>query len=146
MAGTKGMAVNMNLRGIFCGAAGAVGSVFSYLLGGWDAAMAALLIFMGIDYVTGLMVAGLFHKSPKSENGKLESGAGWKGLCRKGVTLLIVLVAVRLDRLLGTVFIRDGVIIGYMANEVLSIIENAGLMGVPVPEAICRAIEVLQKK
>lgn len=136
----------MVLKRMVCAAAGTVGSVFAYLFGGWDAAMAALLIFMGIDYLTGLIVAGLFHKSPKSENGKLESRVGWKGLCRKGMTLLIVLIAVRLDMLLGTEFIRNGVIIGYMTNEVLSIIENAGLMGVPVPEAISRAIEVLQKK
>ena len=62
---------------------GVVGGAVAALFGGWDAAIATLLIFMGIDYVTGLMVAGIFHRSAKSETGALESRAGWKGLCRK---------------------------------------------------------------
>ncbi len=136
----------MNPKNMICSAAGVVGGVLAEIFGGWDTAIAALLIFMGIDYLTGLLVAGLFRNSPKTENGALSSGAGWKGLCRKGMTLLIVLVAARLDLLLGTAFIRDGVIVAYILNEILSIIENAGLMGVPVPESIQKAIEVLQKK
>ena len=108
--------------------------------------MITLVSMMVIDYLTGVLVAGVFHNSPKTENGALESKAGWKGLCRKGMTLLIVLVAARLDIILGTGFIRDAVIIGYIANETISIIENAGLMGVPIPEAIKKAIEVLQQK
>ena len=105
-----------------------------------------LLIFMGIDYVTGLVVAGVFHASQKSSNGALESRAGFKGLCRKGATLLIVLVAHRLDLVIGTQYIRDAVVIAFSANEALSIIENVGLMGVPMPAVVTRAIEVLQKK
>lgn len=66
---------------------------------------------MGADYVTGLIVAGVFHTSEKTENGTLESRAGWKGLCRKGVTLLVVLVACRLDLMMGSNFIRDAVVI-----------------------------------
>ena len=76
---------------------GVAGSFIASLFGGFDAALVTLLIFMGIDYVTGLIVAGIFHASKKTENGMLESRAGWKGLCRKGVTLLVVLVACRLD-------------------------------------------------
>ena len=105
-----------------------------------------LVIFMGVDYLTGLIVAGLFHTSQKTENGRLESRAGWKGLCRKGVTLLIVLVACRLDLVIGSNFIRDAVVIAFIANETISIIENAGLMGVPIPAAIIDAIEVLKKQ
>ena len=125
---------------------GAIGSIIASLFGGWDHAMITLVIFMGIDYVTGLVVAGVFHKSAKSENGALESRAGWKGLCRKGVTLLVVLVACRLDLLTGSNFIRDAVIIAFICNEAISIIENAGLMGVPIPPVITKAIEVLKKK
>ena len=116
------------------------------LFGGWDAAIATLLIFMGIDYVTGLMVAGIFHRSAKSETGALESRAGWKGLCRKGMTLLIVIIAHRLDLMLGTTVIRDAVVIAFVANETISIVENAGLMGVPIPAAITKAIDVLNAK
>ena len=129
-----------------CAAAGVIGSAVASAFGGWDAAMITLVSMMVIDYLTGVLVAGVFHNSPKTENGTLESKAGWKGLCRKGVTLLIVLVAARLDIILGTGFIRDAVIIGYIANETISIIENAGLMGVPIPAAIEKAIEVLQSK
>lgn len=134
------------LKTIICTAIGIVGSTVAAAFGGWDAAMITLVSMMVIDYLTGVLVAGVFHNSPKTENGALESKAGWKGLCRKGVTLLIVLVAARLDIILGTGFIRDAVIIGYIANETISIIENAGLMGVPIPEAIEKAIEVLQSK
>lgn len=101
---------------------------------------------MGVDYATGLIVAGVFHKSEKTENGALESRAGWKGLCRKGVSLLVVLVACRLDMIMGSNFIRDATVIAFIANEAISIIENAGLMGVPIPSVITKAIEVLKKK
>ncbi len=131
---------------MICTGIGIVGSTVAAAFGGWDAAMITLISMMVIDYLTGVLVAGVFHNSPKTENGTLESKAGWKGLCRKGMTLLIVLVAARLDIILGTGFIRDAVIIGYIANETISIIENAGLMGVPIPEAIKKAIEVLQQK
>lgn len=134
------------LKTMICTGIGVVGSTVAAAFGGWDAAMITLVSMMVIDYLTGVLVAGVFHNSPKTENGTLESKAGWKGLCRKGVTLLIVLVAARLDIILGTGFIRDAVIIGYIANETISIIENAGLMGVPIPEAIKKAIEVLQQK
>lgn len=128
------------------GIMGAIGSAFASFFGGWDAAMTTLLIFMGIDYLTGLIVAGVFHRSQKTKSGSLESRAGWKGLCRKGVTLLIVLVACRLDLLTGSTFIRDAVVIAFVVNETLSIIENAGLMGVPIPSIITKAIEILKKK
>ena len=125
---------------------GMVGGVIASLFGGWDAALVTLMIFMGIDYVTGLIVAGVFHNSEKTANGALESRAGWKGLCRKGVTLLVVLVACRLDVVMGSNFIRDAVVIAFIANETISIIENAGLMGIPIPAAIMRAIDILKNK
>ena len=105
-----------------------------------------LLIFMGVDYVTGLIVAGVFHRSQKSTDGALESRAGWKGLCRKGTTLLVVLVACRLDLVTGSTFIRDTAIIAFIANETISIIENAGLMGAPIPAVVAKAIDILKQK
>ena len=131
---------------VFCTAVGLIGGAVAAAFGGWNAAMMTLIALMAVDYLTGLMVAGIFHKSPKSESGALESKAGWKGLCRKGVTPLVVLVAAQLDRAIGTGFIRDAAVIGYIANETLSIIENAGLMGVPVPNAVKKGIELLKKK
>ena len=125
---------------------GVIGAFITSLFGGWDAALTTLVIFMAIDYATGLIVAGVFHNSSKTESGALESRAGWKGLCRKGMTLLIVLIACRLDLVMNTTFVRDAVIIGYIANDTISIVENAGLMGLPIPSAITKAIEVLTKK
>ncbi len=78
-----------------CTAVGVVGSAIAAAFGGWDQALVTLVIFMVIDYLSGLIVAGIFHNSRKTENGALESRAGWKGLCRKGVTLLFVLIAYR---------------------------------------------------
>ena len=129
-----------------CTGLGVVGSGIAAAFGGWDAGLMTLVILMAIDYLTGFLVAAIWHKSPKSPNGALESKAGWKGLCRKGVTLLIVLIGARLDELMGTNFVRNAVIIGYSVNELISIIENAGLMGVPVPDVLQKAIEILQKK
>lgn len=125
---------------------GIVGSFIASLFGGWDTAFITLLIFMAADYMTGIMVAGIFKKSNKTENGALESNAGWKGLCKKCMTLLFVLIAVRLDLVLGTNYIRDAVCIGFMVNELISITENAGLMGAPVPEPLLKAIEILKTK
>ena len=125
---------------------GILGSIIASLLGGWDMALQTLIIFMIIDYVTGLMVAGIFNKSTKTKHGALESVAGWKGLCRKGVALLIVLIACRLDLLTGANLIRDAVVIAYCTNEAISIIENAGLMGVPIPTKLTKAIEALKSK
>ena len=125
---------------------GAVCGFVTTLLGGWDAAPATLLLFMLMDWVTGgILLPAVFKKSPKSKNGALESRAGWKGLCRKGMMLLIVLVAVRLDLLMRTDYLRDAVCIAFIANEALSIIENAGLMGVPLPEMLRNAIDILGK-
>ena len=129
-----------------CAAIGAVGGYIAALFGGWDAAIMTLVICMAVDYVSGLVVAGVFHTSAKSEGGALESRAGWKGLCRKGMTMVFVLIACRLELLLGTEYIRDSVIIGFSANEILSIVENAGLMGLPLPAAVTEAVDVLTKK
>ncbi len=134
------------MKETICAMIGVMGSGLAALFGGWDAAIVTLLLFMAVDYITGLIVAGVFHNSGKTKSGALESGAGWQGLCRKGVTLLVVLVACRLDLIMGSNFIRDGVVIAFIVNETISIVENAGLMGVPMPAVILQAIEVLKKK
>lgn len=125
---------------------GAVAALLPTIFGTWSAAMTTLLIFMGVDYVSGLIVAGVFRQSKKSENGALESRAGFKGLCRKGMTLVFVIIAYRLDLIIGTGYIRDAVVIGFCVNELISIVENAGLMGLPLPAVIVKAIDVLKDK
>ena len=121
------------------------GSVLAELFGGWDKALQTLVLFMALDWITGgILLPGVFQKSPKSANGAMESRAGWKGLCRKAMTLFYVLIAVRLDMLMGTDYLRDAVCIGFIANEALSIVENAGLMGVPLPSMLKKGIDVLK--
>lgn len=129
-----------------CSIIGVIGGMIASVFGGWNAALTTLVLFMVIDYISGLIVAGVFHASRKTESGTLESRAGWKGLCRKGMTLLFVLIAYRLDLAIGVCYIRDTVIIGFIANELISIVENAGLMGIPLPSVITKAIDVLTKK
>lgn len=129
-----------------CTIAGAIGGFLSYFFGGWSSALTTLIIFMAIDYITGSMVAGVFNKSTKTEHGALDSRVGWEGLCKKCVTLFLVLVAVRLDIVAGTTFFKDGAVMGFVLNEALSIIENASLMGVKFPKRITKAIEVLKGK
>lgn len=134
------------MKNAICGILGMIGGAIASAFGGWSAGLTTLLIFMAIDYISGLVVAGVFHRSPKSAGGALESRAGWKGLVRKGMTLLIVLIGCRLDIMLGIMYIRDALIIAFIINELLSIIENAGLMGVPIPKALENAIELLRQK
>lgn len=134
------------MKTAICTSIGITGSIIASLFGGWTASLTTLLIFMGIDYVSGLILAGVFHKSPKTETGALESRAGLKGLIRKCTMLLFVLISHRLDMAIGANYIRDAVCITFIANELISIVENAGLMGIPIPALITNAIDILKKK
>lgn len=129
-----------------CTVLGMVGAGIAAAFGGWDAALMALVVCIVVDYITGTLVALVFHNSNKSDTGAYNSSYGLKGLCRKGLMLLFVLVAVQLDALMGADYVRDAVCIGFCSNEVLSIVENLGLAGVPMPETVVKALEQLQKK
>ena len=129
----------------FCALVGAIGGWLAWIFGGWDAAMLSLLIFMGVDYLTGVIVAAA-GKSPKTQGGGLSSKIGWKGLAKKCIVLLLVLVAARLDAVLDVHYVRAGVCVAFMCNELLSILENAGLMGIHLPNVLTRAIDLLQQK
>ena len=122
---------------------GFAAGVISWLAGGFDTPILALVICMGVDSVTGLIVAGVFHTSPKTQGGGLDSRVGWKGLARKFVTLLMVVIANLADILLELHYIRDAVIAAFCANECISILENAGLMGIRIPKVLTAALEKL---
>ena len=115
-------------------------------VGGFDAFLKSLLILMGIDYALGLIVAGVLRKSVKSENGGLSSAAGWLGLAKKMTILLLIVVAVEIDCLLGSEFVRSSTIIFFSINEIISITEHAGTIGLPMPDAIKKAIDMLKSK
>ena len=134
------------MKQYLCTAVGMLGAAAAWAFGGWDTALIALLICMGVDYISGSLVALVFHKSPKTETGAYNSAYGIKGLCKKGLTLLFVLVAVQIDKMLGIDYVRDAVCIGFCTNEIISIVENLGLAGIPMPAIVTKALEQLQKK
>ena len=126
---------------------GAVGSfIINALLGGWTEDLLTLIILMGVDFVMGLLIAAVWKKSGKSDSGALNSISAWKGLIRKGCSLLVVMVAYRLDVTLEVAYIKTAVIMAFIANEGISIVENYGIMGGPMPKVLKHALEVLQEK
>lgn len=133
------------MKEAFCTTVGLVGGFIASLFGGWDTAMATLLIFMGIDFACG-MIAAAMGRSKHSETGRLNSKTGWSGLAKKCCVLMLIMAAVRLDLLLNTTYVRDTVCIGFCVNELLSIVENTSLMGIPYPSVLKHAIEVLQNQ
>lgn len=123
-----------------------LGTALSAALGGWDAALQTLVVCMVLDYLSGVVVAGVFKRSEKSSDGALDSRAGFRGLCKKGAELALVLVGARLDHLLGGDWARTAVILFFIGNEGLSILENLGLMGVPYPAFLREALDVLKEQ
>lgn len=121
-----------------------LGGGIAQLLGGWDGALQTLVAVMAADSLTGLTVAGVFKRSSKTPAGALESRACFKGLIRKGFMLLLVFLAVLLDRAAGTAVVRPAVCMFFIANEALSILENFGLMGVPYPKFLKNMLEALR--
>lgn len=134
---------------LLCGALGAIGSFIANILGGWDNAVKTLVILMVVDFAMGLLCALVFGKSDKSANGALSSAVCWQGITKKVCTGLIVVVAHRIDLLVGSDYIRTAVIIAFCASELISISETAGLMGIlpkPVQKALTKAIDILKNK
>lgn len=124
----------------------ALGSLVANSLGGWTADMKVLVFMMGADYLTGFLVAALWQRSNKSRTGALDSKAGFRGLCKKGVILLLVWLGVLLDEAIGVSYVRTAVILFFMGNEGLSLVENIGLMGIPFPDFLKEALEALRDK
>jgi len=134
------------MKDIFAISFGFVGCIIVTALGGWDTALQTLLIFMAVDFVSGLVLAGVFKRSHKTEGGALSSRCCWRGIAKKVMQLLIVLTAQQIDIMIGSDFVRLAVIIAFLTGELISITENAGLMGIPIPPAISRALDVLNSK
>ena len=110
-----------------------------------------LIAVMTIDYITGL-ITGAMGKSNKTENGYLESHAALKGLLKKSLIILVVLLAALLDRAVslgaGIQFeaVMGATCLWFIASEGLSILENVAMMGVPVPKILLRLLEVMRAK
>ena len=121
----------------FAAAAGAVAGLFMRM----PIAVRLLVLLMGLDYLSGVGVA-LLGKSPKSEGGALSSRAGFSGLMRKAMILIVILMAAVLDNLTGSAACTGAAAMFYIVNESLSILENAVLLGVPVPQKLTQALDV----
>lgn len=134
------------MKHLICALSGVLAGILSAILGGWTLALETLGIIMVLDYATGLIVAGVFHASPKSQGGALESKAAFKGLIRKVGIIVIVIAFHQLDRLTGKSFFRDGAAWAFFAEEFISVIENLGLMGLPMPKFVVKAVEWLRNK
>jgi toxin secretion/phage lysis holin len=115
------------------------GAAASYLFGGWSSLLSILLTFVVFDYVTGFVAA--------AKEGKLNSEVGAWGIAKKVGVFAIVAAAHLVDTALGDAHLfRDAAIFFFLANELLSVIENAGRIGVPIPPVMQRAVEVLRGK
>lgn len=136
----------VGIKAMLCTATGAFLGWVVNMIGGWSEDLTTLLIFMAVDFFLGLAIAAVWKKSPKSDTGSLSSWSAWKGLCRKGAALLVILIAYRLDVTLGVNYIRTAVIIAFIVNEGISILENLGIMGVKYPEALKKALDILTDK
>ena len=136
----------VHIKNCVLAAMAAVGTFIANALGGWDAAMKLLVAMMAVDYITGWLVAAVWHRSPKSVSGALNSNAGFKGLCKKGAILLVVWIGTMLDSTYGGAYIRTAVILFFIGNEGLSVLENLGLMGVPYPKFLNKMLEALQEQ
>ena len=136
----------MNIKNVLLISLASVGGFITSLLGGWDKLLKGLCICMIIDFATGLILAMVFHKSKKTQNGCASSSEVYKGLAKKIGILFFIAMCVVVDNATNTHYIRNTAILFFLGNEGLSIIENTGQMGVPYPEFVKRALEVLTKK
>lgn len=125
---------------IFNSIIAAIGCFFTYIFGSWDTALIVLVAFMALDYATGVMGA-IIQKN-------VSSSIGFKGILRKITILIVLIVAVLLDRLLndGTWVFRTLVCYFYIGNEAISLLENAVKIGIPIPEKLIKTLEQLKKK
>lgn len=125
---------------------GVTGGVIASALGGWDILLRALVCLMVLDYMTGLLVALVWKRSPKTETGAASSKAALKGFLKKAFMLVAVFFAVQMDLVLSMDYLRNTVVLALLANEALSLVENLGIAGVPWPDAVRNAIELLTAK
>ena len=136
----------MKIKHVFTFITGLISTFVIHYLGGWDFALQTLVMFIVIDYVTGMYVAGILHKSPKTKSGGLSSEKGFHGMVNKIMLLVFVAIMYRLDLFFNIDYLRNGTIVAYCVNELISIIENAGLMGVYVPDIVKRGIDLLNRE
>lgn len=131
--------MDLNRIKICAGVLGTViGSSLGAALGGWDALLKTLVFFIVLDYASGLLASGI--------EGKLSSRIGFVGVAKKVFILILVAVAFKVDQLTGTQLMRNSVVGFYLGIEGLSILENAGRVGIPLPAVLKNTLEVMKNR
>ncbi|MDP4120852.1 MAG: phage holin family protein [Bacillota bacterium] len=135
----------MSTKVIISTISGALTALVTAAYGGWSAGLTTLFCFIIVDFVFGLLL-GILNKSSKTATGGLSSSIAFRGICKKIVILLLVFCMYRIDLTIGTAYFKDATIIAFIISEFISIIENAGLIGVPMPAIVTKALDVLNSK
>jgi toxin secretion/phage lysis holin len=129
----------MNWEALFKVGATVTGGFVGWAFGGWSVLLQVLLALVVIDYLTGLLASGV--------EGKLSSKVGFKGIAKKLMIFSLVAVGHLIDKLIGDgSMVQNAIIFFFVGNEVLSVVENAGRSGLPIPPVLTKAVEVLQSK
>lgn len=126
-------------------ASSSIGLLCDKLVGGFDYPFKALLVVMFIDYLSGILTA-LMHKSPKTQEGGLSSRVGFRGILKKVLMIMLVISAQTMDALLNMDVLRLAVIYAFIANEILSVIENAVHLNIPIPNILKKAVDMLDEE
>lgn len=111
-----------------------------------DAGILLLLVLMAVDYLTGLFISLVLKRSRKTPRGRCSSAVAFTGLVKKCSMLAFVLIGFLLDNFLHQTFFADAICVAFIVNELISVTENAGIMGIPIPSVISDALELLNKK
>lgn len=136
----------IKLKNIVSIVTGAIGSLLINLIGKPTDDLIILLVLMIIDLIVGFLISAIWQKSTKTDSGKLSSRVMFKGIVKKFLTLVIVVIAYQLDKLLIINVIRHIVIIAFIVEEILSITENIAITGIKIPTIIAKALDVLEKE
>lgn len=138
--------INIKLKNIVSIASGAIGSLLINLIGKPTEDLIILIVLMIIDLVVGFLISAIWQKSSKTDSGKLSSSVMFKGIVKKFFTLVIVVIAFQLDKLLVMNVIRHIVIIAFIVEETLSITENIAISDIKIPAIITKALDVLERE
>lgn len=137
--------INIKLKNIVSVTVGTIGSLLINLIGKPTDDLIILIVLMIIDLVVGFLISAIWQKSSKTDSGKLSSSVMFKGIVKKFFTLVIVVIAFQLDKLLVMNVIRHIVIIAFIVEEILSITENIAITGIKIPTIITKALDVLER-
>lgn len=131
---------------ILSGCIATIGAFFLSLIGGWSPLVEALCLFILLDVTTGLVQTCYFGKSRKTASGKFSSTVMYRGILRKGMIFLVLIIGARFDLVFGTEYILEAVMLFYLVQESLSVCENLSACGLPMPQVLKKILDVLDER